>query len=104
MPSKSSGWILCVHDRISRTPPSHVSSSLKKMIKNVQVTGDTIDEDDLDEAVGMHFTVIPDPLTHSLKVARAREQHEKEFADAPKKEVCLSITAKCITRSQPITG
>ena len=38
---------------------SHVSSSLKKMIKNVQVTGDTIDEDDLDEAVGLHFTAIP---------------------------------------------
>ena len=39
--------------------PSHVSSSLKKMIKNVQVTGDTIDEDDLDEAVGLHFTAVP---------------------------------------------
>jgi len=39
--------------------PSHVSSSLKKMIKNVQVTGDTIDEDDLDEAVGLHFMAVP---------------------------------------------
>jgi hypothetical protein len=32
--------------------PSHVTNSLKKMIKNVQVTRDSIDEDDLDEAVG----------------------------------------------------
>jgi len=44
---------------------SHVSSSLKKMIKNVQVTGDTIDEDDLDEAVGLHFTATP-RSPHSL--------------------------------------
>ena len=44
----------------SDTPlPSHVTSSLKKMIKNVQVTGDSIDEDDLDEAVGLHFVVVP---------------------------------------------
>ena len=34
---------------------SHVVTSLKKMIKNVQVTGDAIDEDDLDEAVGLHL-------------------------------------------------
>ena len=34
---------------------SHVVTSLKKMIKNVQVTGDSIDEDDLDEAVGLHL-------------------------------------------------
>lgn len=34
---------------------SHVATSLKKMIKNVQVTGDSIDEDDLDEAVGLHL-------------------------------------------------
>ena len=34
---------------------SHVAASLKKMIKNVQVTGDSIDEDDLDEAVGLHL-------------------------------------------------
>lgn len=32
--------------------PSHVTSTLKKMVKNVQVTGDSVDEDDLDEAVG----------------------------------------------------
>lgn len=38
---------------------SHVSSSLRKMIKNVQVTGDSIDEDDLDEAVGLHFAMRP---------------------------------------------
>lgn len=36
-------------------PSSHVISSLKKMIKNVQVTGDSIDEDDLDEAVGLYL-------------------------------------------------
>jgi hypothetical protein len=35
--------------------PSHVANSLKKMIKNVQVTGDSIDEEDLDEAVGFHL-------------------------------------------------
>jgi len=29
------------------------------MIKNVQVTGDSIDEDDLDEAVGLYFVIIP---------------------------------------------
>lgn len=29
------------------------------MIKNVQVTGDSIDEDDLDEAVGLHFAMRP---------------------------------------------
>ena len=34
---------------------SHVITSLKKMIKNVQVTGDAIDEDDLDEVVGLHL-------------------------------------------------
>ena len=34
---------------------SHVIKSLKKMIKNVQVTGDSIDEDDLDEAVRVHL-------------------------------------------------
>ena len=40
----------------SYTPlSSHVVSSLKKMIKNVQVTGDAIDEDDLDEAVGFYL-------------------------------------------------
>ncbi|KAF9781340.1 Metallo-dependent phosphatase-like protein [Thelephora terrestris] len=48
---------------------NHVASSLKKMVKNVQITGESIDEDDLDEAV-----------------ARAREQHEKESTEAPKKE------------------
>jgi len=36
-------------------PASHVTSTLKKMVKNVQVTGDAVDEDDLDEAVGLHF-------------------------------------------------
>lgn len=67
--------------------PSHVANSLKKMIKNVRVAGDSIDEDDLDEAVG--FDKVPEfwLLPHSLKVAKAREQHEKEFAEAPKKEV-----------------
>jgi hypothetical protein len=34
---------------------SHVITSLKKMIKNVQVTGDSVDEDDLDEAVGLYL-------------------------------------------------
>ena len=71
--------------------PSHVSSSLKKMIKNVQVTGESIEEDDLDEAVGLHFMTMP-RSPHSLKVAKAREQHEKEFAEAPK-EVRFSITS-----------
>ena len=45
--------------------PSHVSSSLKRMIKNVQVTGDSIDEDDLDEAVKLHSMIIPG-CTHSF--------------------------------------
>ena len=61
------------------------------MIKNVQVTGESIDEEDLDEAVRLYFMTIPMSLIYSLKVAKVREQHEKEFADAPKKEVCLSI-------------
>jgi hypothetical protein len=37
--------------------PSHVATSLKEMIKNVQVTGDSIDDDDLDEAVGLDFVI-----------------------------------------------
>lgn len=39
------------------TFPSHVASSLKKMVKNVQITGDSIDEDDLDEAVGLDLVI-----------------------------------------------
>lgn len=35
---------------------SHVTSTLKKMVKNVQVTGDSVDEDDLDEAVGLRLS------------------------------------------------
>lgn len=59
MPFKSNGCILRARDRSSRRSSSHVASSLKKMIKNVQVTGDSIDEDDLDEAVGFLFATIP---------------------------------------------
>ena len=74
---------------------SHVASSLKKMIKNVQVTGESIDEDDLDEAVRLG----PDGDAYVawlsfLKVARVREQHEKTSAEAPTKEVYLSIIRK----------
>lgn len=47
--------------------PSHVAKSLKKMIKNVQVTGESIDEDDLDEAVGLDLVAEPRLLSHSLK-------------------------------------
>jgi hypothetical protein len=89
----------------SYTPfPSHVSSSLKKMIKNVQITGDSIDEDDLDEAVGLCFTIPTLFLAQFLKVARAREQHEKEFAEAPKKEVYLSIVWQYVTGAESILG
>ena len=62
------------------------------MIKNVQVTGDSIDEDDLDEAVGFGLATGSWLLPHSLQVARAREQHEKEFSEAPKKQVHRTIT------------
>lgn len=75
--------------------PSHVASSLKKMIKNVQVAGESIDEDDLDEAVrlGLGGGACIAWLSF-LKVARAREQHEKASAEAPTKEVYPLITRK----------
>lgn len=55
---KSNVWFFA-HERNLRTLRSHVASSLKKMIKNVQVTGDSIDEDDLDEAVGSNLAKEP---------------------------------------------
>ena len=65
------------------------------MIKNVQVTGESIEEDDLDEAVrlGLDGGAYVAWLSF-LKVARAREQHEKASAEAPMKEVHLSIVRK----------
>ena len=86
MPFKSNFHFLSVNEPYTSLP-SHVTNSLKKMIKNVQITGDSIDEDDLDEAVGFYPAIEVDYLSYTPKVARAREQHEKEFAEAPKKEV-----------------
>jgi hypothetical protein len=39
-----------------------------------------------------------------FKVAKAREQHEKEFAEAPKKEVYLSIVWQYVTGAESILG
>ena len=44
---------------------SHVANSLKKIIKNVQVTGDFVDDEDLEEAVDFDLVGVLIVVPHS---------------------------------------
>jgi len=84
--------------------PSHVASSLKKMIKNVQVTGDTIDEDDLDEAVGLHFMVMARPPRLLSEGCQGPRTARKRIRGCSEEGGMLLDRAKCVSRSEAILG